>query len=204
LTTQHPLLRRAKAYLERLLAMRVPFPDPPEKNPRWQTGWRLFTAATLARIAPQHWAINPTFELWSEIALRTFARGRYDPAAELEAHRELTAIDGDLRYLHINNVYALALLGARSAELPTRTQTALLRWLFARDEAMIYLPVNLRRAPPPRKLVDTLRALEILSAFAPWRSHAKPLMESINSLPRNRLQVEIYTRVLSLLRRYIS
>ena len=184
----HPILRRAQRYIVAVLNERITFPES-EKNNRWPTGWRLFAAATLATIAPRHRAVDPVWNLWSQIAQQTFVKSRYDPRRELEAHRRLTGIDGDLRYLHISNKYALTLLGARAHALPPRTERAMLRWLSVRGRGSVYLSQN----PLPR--------LEILSHFPSWRGF---FAKHIRSLWPIKPRFGDPASVLTLLRRFVD
>jgi len=91
LDVSHPILSKAARYLVGLLeGPLADFPDLPEKDDRWATGARLFTAATLALVQPDHPVLDDVWNLRLSIAQRTFAPGRYDAGAETLAHRELT------------------------------------------------------------------------------------------------------------------
>lgn len=86
LDVSHPILSRAARYLVGLLEGPLAgFPDPPERNDRWATGARLFTAAMLALVQPDHPILDEVWNLWLSIAQRVFAVGRYDPEAEMLA-----------------------------------------------------------------------------------------------------------------------
>ena len=87
LDADHPMLRAAAAHLTAILGGQIECCDPPEKNDRWPAGVQLFAAATLARIDPHHPAVDGPWQLWQEIAWRTLNSGRYDPEAEVLAHR---------------------------------------------------------------------------------------------------------------------
>lgn len=118
-----PLLRRTQRYLADLLRGRREFPER-EKNDRYIPGWTLFAAATLARIDPNHLAIDKPFDIWRDILLRTFKDGRFNAAREVAAHRELHNIQNDIRYLELRNKYAVYLLGSRVEQLPPRIESA--------------------------------------------------------------------------------
>lgn len=90
LENTHPILVKAKNYLVGIMHGRSAFPDRPEKNNRWATGVRLFTAATLARIEPEHPELARDRRLWAQIALRTFQTGSYREDDEAQAHADLT------------------------------------------------------------------------------------------------------------------
>ncbi|MEW6252751.1 MAG: hypothetical protein AB1716_19115 [Planctomycetota bacterium] len=173
------MLRRAVGYLSRLLAGRLAFPDPPEKNDSWPTGVNLFVGATLALLDRDNPALDGTWRLWAEIARRTFASGRYDAAAELRAHRELTGRSGARHWLRLNNRYAVALLGARARELPRRLERAYALWLLELPAGLGYLGVPLCR-PPPRLSAFGYDAWftshELLSALPSWRTLARSVI----------------------------
>ena len=126
----HPILSKAARYLVGLLeGPLADFPDPPEKNDRWATGARLFTAATLALVQPDHPALDEVWYLWVSIAQRTFTSGRYDPEAEMLAHRELTGATVRDSYPVLSGKYQLALLSGRPDALPRDLEQALLDWV---------------------------------------------------------------------------
>jgi energy-converting hydrogenase A subunit M len=58
-----PALRNAARYLANLLEGKANYLDRPERNDRWPTGVRLFAAATLARIQPDHAALDDVWNL---------------------------------------------------------------------------------------------------------------------------------------------
>ena len=127
LDVSHPILSKAARYLVGLLeGPLADFPDLPEKDDRWATGARLFTAATLALVQPDHPTLDGVWNLWLSIAQRTFASGRYDPGAEIQAHRELTGATARGSYLVLSGKYQLALLSACSGALPRDLEKALL------------------------------------------------------------------------------
>lgn len=106
------IFHRTINYLSRLLEASIEFPDPPERNDRWATGTQLFAASTLARISPILPVLDESWKLWATIAERTFASGKYDPGAEMQAHERLTGASVKSSYLVLNNRYQLALLGS--------------------------------------------------------------------------------------------
>jgi hypothetical protein len=179
LDVSHPMLLRAVAYLSRLLAGRLRFPDPPEKSDSWPTGVQMYAGATLARIDPQNAALDEVWRLWAEILRRTFAAGRHDAATELRAHRELTGRSGALNWLRLNNRYAVALLGARAWALPGSAERAYTRWLWEHPAGLGYLGVPLCRPPERRSpfVYDAwFTSQELLSIFPSWRKLACPLV----------------------------
>jgi hypothetical protein len=171
----HRVLSRAAGYLERVLEGSSACRDRPEKNDRWPTGVRLFSAATLARIQPEHPALDEVWELWRTIARRTFAAGAYDPQAEVEAHRELTGASVKDSYLTMDNKYALALLGARADRLPAELKRALLGWVWHKPDGIRYLGEPVAHPPQRHKagrLERWFASQELLGRFPRWRDLA--------------------------------
>jgi len=158
-------------YLSGLLNGTVDFPDPPERNNRWATGKQLFAAATLARISPTLPILDKTWELWATIAERTFASGRYDLEAEIQAHQMLTGASVKDSYLVLNNRYQLVLLGSRVARLPKAVEYTMVDWVWHKDDGVGYLEVPLANLPSrftPGMLDRLFTSLEILSCFPSW------------------------------------
>ncbi len=175
LDESHPILQKAIQYLVGLLENRSTFPDPPEKNDRWETGTRLFTASTLARIQPHHPALNETMKLWTVIAEKTFASGRYDPDAEIEAHRQLTGATVKDGYLRLRGKYQLVLLGSCPNLLSQQTEKSLVNWLRHNTDGIGYLDMPL--TPPrldftPSQMERWFTSIEIVSRYSAWRSWA--------------------------------
>ena len=155
-------------YLSCLLEGRIDFPDPPERNSRWETGKKLFAAATLARICPTLRILDETWNLWATIAEHTFASGRHNSEAEIRAHEMLTGASVKDSYLVLNNRYQLALLGSRAARLPKTVENALVDWVWHKSDGVGYLEIPLAN-PPSRYtagMLDRLfTSLELLSNF---------------------------------------
>ena len=182
LDRSHPVLHRAARYCHDVLSKRVAFPDPPERNDRWETGWRLFTAATLAQIQPNARILDPHWNLWAQIVERTFASGRYDPDAERQAHRELTAVQSDLHYLQLAGRHHLLLLGSRADQLPRRTAKCFVEWLWHTRGRIGYLDSPFTKPPIGLRgfsLSGWFTSHELLSAFPGWRSLAKTLVQGL-------------------------
>jgi hypothetical protein len=176
----HPVLRKASRYVTGILSGTIQFPDSPEKNDRWPTGRRLFCAATLAQIQPGHPILDGIWTLWATIAQRTFASGAYDPEAEIGAHRELTGASVKDSYLVLNNKDSLTLLGSRADALPRDVETALLSWVWHKEDGVRYLGEKLDippRHPEPGPLDRWLTSLELLARFPSWRGLAKRAMQ---------------------------
>jgi hypothetical protein len=182
LNSREPIFRKTARYLRRLLEGSIDFPDPPESNERWATGTRLFVAATLAQLQPQLPALDEVWDLWAAIACRTFASGKYDPDAEIQAHRELSGISQELRYLQLRNRYTLTLLGSRAQLLPGDTEKALLNWVWRKEGGIGYLGVPLSRPPRPsarssrRWFLAQFASQELLSRYPSWRPLAERLI----------------------------
>ncbi len=158
----------------------IDFPDPPEKNDRWPTGWRLFCAAMLALIQPNLPILDDVWNPWVTIVRRTFASGAYDPGAEIRTHRELTGASVKGSYLVLNNKHTLTLLGSRADALPHDLEAALLTWVWHRKDGIRYLGETLYIPPrrlKPGPLDRWLTSLELLSSFPSWRRFAKDAIQ---------------------------
>jgi hypothetical protein len=181
LEADHPILRKTAQYLTSILEGTVQYRDPPEKNNRWPTGVRLFAAATLAQIQPDLPVLDEGWDLWATIACRTFSSGEYDPRAEILAHRELTGIRGELRYLILNNKYSLALLGSRATALASEVESTLLDWIWHHRDGIGYLGQPMYLSPAvgksPGHLDAWFRSLELLAKFPSWRDLAGETMQ---------------------------
>jgi len=168
LEASDPTFQAAVEYLSRLLEGRIDFPDPPERNNRWETGKKLFAAATLARVWPTLRILDETWGLWATIAEHTFASGRYDSEAEIRAHEMLTGASVKDSYLVLNNRYQLALLGSRAVRLPRTVENALVDWIWHKSDGVGYLEIPLAN-PPSRYtsgMLDRLfTSLELLAHF---------------------------------------
>ncbi len=180
LEASDPIFRSTISYLSRLLEGLIDFPDPLERNNRWVTGKKLFVAATLARICPTHPALDKTWELWATIARHTFTSGKYDPEAEIQAHRTLTGASVQDSYLVLNNRYQLALLGARASKLPKALENALVDWVWHKEDSVGYLEIPLSN--PPKRFTHGMldrffTSLEILSNFLSWRMFADNVVD---------------------------
>jgi hypothetical protein len=172
LDARHPCMQKTIIYLAGVLRNEIKFPDPPECNDRWQTGIQLFTAAMLARLDPAHPLLDDPWLLWAEIAARTFMDGDYDPAAEIQAHRQLTGATIKDSYLVLNNKYALALLSARIADLEPVLGTRILEWVWSNPQGVRYLGVTPSRLPigaSPTTLELWFTSYELLARFPGWR-----------------------------------
>ncbi len=175
LDNSHPIFCRVVDYLAQLLRVDIEFPDWAERNDRWPTGVQLFAAATLAQLKPNHLFVDEAWELWAEIAARTFAGGSYDPDAEIQAHRALTGATIKGSYLVLNNKYALTLLSARVGELPENLETQLSRWVWEHPHGVRYISVPAATLPLDAypSLVDRwFSTHELLSGFPVWRDFA--------------------------------
>ena len=180
LDARHPMLHRAADHLASILRGEVAFPDPPERNDRWPTGVRLFVAAALARLRPDHTALAHERRLWRDIASDTFASGHYDAAREAAAHARRTGATVTGSYLVLNSRYHLELLGSDPEGLSPSFEAGLLRWLWQRPDGIGYLDAPLQRPPAarPGALDRWLRSHELLARLFPsWRHHAGPVVD---------------------------
>ncbi len=163
----HPVLSKALNYLVEVHSGKLPFPDRAEKNNRWETGKRLFTAAAIAWIDPYNLAIRPEVELWREIACRTFQSGEYCQEDETRAHDDLTGADVAGSYLTLRGKYQLTLLGCLESSLPESVETALLQWLFQLPDGIGYLTMPLAIPPiaHPGQLDRWFTSNELLARY---------------------------------------
>ena len=176
----HPILDKAKNYLAGVLHGQIAFPDRPEKNNRWATGVRLFTAATLARIEPEQPELARDRQLWGQIALRTFQSGSYNEDDEAQAHAELTGASVRGSYLRLRGKYQLTLLGSIPGGLPPKVEMALLAWLWQIPDGLGYLSVRLQPPPTDRSgVIDRWFAShELLGQYYQhWASFAAPAVD---------------------------
>ena len=174
LNLDSPILKKVSKHIKSILTGKTGFPDPPEKNDRWETGYQLFAASTLAMIEPNAKAIDKYWNLWLEIAARTFASGVYNEADEIQAHRELTGASVRRSYLVLNSKYHMLLLGARSQEIPAKLQKALAGWVFNHRTGIGYLGQPLFRPPRLKSFpIDAwLSSHEVMSRFGVWKMFA--------------------------------
>lgn len=179
LEASDPIFRSTIGYLSRLLEGSIDFPDPPERNNRWATGKQLFAAATLARICPTLQILDKTWELWATIVKHTFASGKYDQEAEIQAHQMLTGASVKDSYLVLSSRYQLALLGSRATKLPETLEHALVDWVWHKNDGIGYLEIplsNLPRRFTPGMLDRLFTSLELLSSFPCWRRFADSII----------------------------
>src|SRR4030042_980713 len=141
LEASDPTFQAAIEYLSRLLEGRIDFPDPPERNNRWETGKKLFAAATLARICPTLPILDETWNLWASIAEHTFASGKYDAEAEIRTHEMLTGASVKDSYLVLSSRYQLALLGSRASKLQKTVENVLVNWVWHKSDGIGYLEI---------------------------------------------------------------
>jgi len=179
LDTSHPIFCHLVDYLTKLLNGDIEFPDPPERNDRWPAGVQLFVAATLAQLKPNHPLVDQAWDLWTEIAVRTFSAGEYSAEAEIQAHRELTGATIAGSYLVLNNKYALLLLSARSDNLPKNLAERLLRWSWQHPDGLRYLGIAAADLPEnaPPGIIDRWFSTQVLLArFPGWSSLAADMV----------------------------
>jgi hypothetical protein len=229
----HSILALAAKYLAAVVEGRAHASDPAERNDRWPAGLQLFAAATLARIDPDCASLDPAWELWHEIARRTFASGAYNPDAEAIAHLDLTGASVRGTHLTIENRYAVSLLGSRADRMDPGVRAALYRWLWNHPQGLGYL-----NAPPavflPRDAASGfaerwLWSHEVLADLS-TRAAVGPILDSLEArrrgdgfwdlgsrasfafaLPlsetwrgRNARAIDWTTRILSLISRWVS
>lgn len=162
----HPILQKTVTYILSVLKGETRFPDRFEKNDLWTTGMRLFLAATLSLIQPNHPILDRDRSIWVEICNRTFQSGNYSEEAEILAHTELTGVSVKGSYLVIDGKYQLTLLGSIPGALPRELQLALMRWLRERPAESIRLPYSNDWRKSRARFIDwTTRLLALLRSL---------------------------------------
>lgn len=175
----HPMMAGAINYLVRFLKGQIDFPDPAEKNNRWPTGTKLFAASTLACVKPKHPALDESLNLWAALAEETFASGKHDPEAEIEAHRKLTGASVKNSYLRLHSKYQIILLSSRTNLLSRKAEKGLLNWLWSKSDGMGYLDMPLaplKNGASASQVDRWFTSLEIMSRFTGWRERAKDIV----------------------------
>lgn len=178
LDARHEILTKASDHICMVLDKAIPFPDPPEKNERWETGTRLFTASTLSLITPAHPSLDRDRAFWKEIANRTFQSRKYCEEDEIKAHSDLTGVSMQNTYLIVSGKYQLNILGSKPGLLSTGVENALLQWLWKKTTGIGYLTVPLDRPPQTPGQVDPwLASHELLArGFPGWAGIAQDSM----------------------------
>ncbi len=162
----HPILQKTATYILSVLKSETRFPDRYEKNDRRPTGMRLFLAATLSLIQPNHPILDRDRSIWVEICTRTFQSGNYSEEAEILAHKELTGASVKGSYLVIDGKYQLTLLGSIPGTLPREIELALMRWLRERPAESIRLPYSNDWRKSQARFIDwTTRVLALLRSL---------------------------------------
>ena len=174
-----PVLSDVATHCEALLNGKDPFPDPPERNDRWETAWRLFVASTLSLIRPRSKLVQRASTTWRTILEAAFDAGKYDAEAESDAHRRLTGATVRGSYLQLDNRYAVELLAANAHEIPNRLCAAYVTWLSHRPGGLRYLgapPLNPARLGKPNAFDRWLSTWGLLSRYPGWEEWADPAM----------------------------
>lgn len=162
------VLTSAHTYMGRILKEEIPFPDPPESNPRWQWGTQLFTAAYMSRLEPHHEELIPHHQVWMNIVESAFQSGIYRLEDELSAHEDLTGLE-DVKYLRINSKYHVMLIQAIQMQMEPELLTKYIDWLL--HEGIGYIHPNRAITPIPLderpSYLDTswFASLELLAGF---------------------------------------
>ena len=176
----HPILAKAAGYIERVLDQRLPFPDPPETNDRWETGKRLFLASTLSLILPDHPLVTRERTLWLAIAERAFQSGEYRLEDEIAAHAELTGASIRHSYLTLSGKYQLILIGTHHRKLPFSFEKSLVAWVWDLPEGIGYYtqPLNVPPDIRPEAVDRWLSSIAlILQRFPAGARHAQPAIQ---------------------------
>ncbi len=167
----HPVLSRATAYIEQVLAGQAHITDLKEKNEAWPLLIRFILAGRLAallgrwpQIDPQHPLIYDSWESLLEVAKRAFASGHYRLADEVKAFLAITGIHVPKGFLE--SQHALWIISARP--LPGQLERDLVDWVWNKPDGIRYVRVPLAN-PRPRTIAYWLKSMNILARFASWR-----------------------------------
>lgn len=174
------LLVKTADFLEAVLAGYITIRDHAERNDRWPHGIELFTASTLARINPRANVLDEAWEKWFAIAQNSVASGCYEEQAELDAARRVLRVSVKDSYLRLSSRYALSLLSSRADHIPGYVETALLKWIWTREQGVGYLGRPLSRPPTvnsPKSVELWLRSHEILARFPGWFQVARDIFD---------------------------
>ena len=180
INSNNPRLQQTRVYIQKIIAGKRPFPDPPEKNDRWLVGMRLFLASTLSKLDPAAPEVEIEREKWVEIASYAYRSGNYSGSDEDQAHILIHGVPAGHGYLRINGRYQLQLIGSKVNSLTQQTGHALLEWLWNKPEGIGYLcvPLNIPPAFPSSRMDLWLRSLEILSHYLPfWVNKGASIIE---------------------------
>ncbi len=160
----HPVLSRAKAYIEKVLVGQAHITDREEKNAAWPLLIRFILAGRLAQIRPEHPLIDDSWESLMEVARRAFASGQYSLADEVKAFLAITGIHVPKAFLE--SQHALWILSARP--LPGQLERDLVDWVWNKPDGIRYVRVPLAN-PRPRTIAYWLKSMNILARFVSWR-----------------------------------
>jgi hypothetical protein len=176
----HPILAKAASYIERVLDQRIPFPDPPESNNRWETGKRLFLASTLSLILADHPLVIRERSLWLAIAKRAFQSGEYRLEDEIAAHTELTGASIRQSYLTLNGKYQLNLLGSHLRTAPFSFEKSIVAWVWGLPKGIGYYtqPLNMPPDAKPEAVDRWLSSLALILKCVPaGAQHLQPAIQ---------------------------
>jgi len=124
------------------------------------------------------------WDLWHEIARRSFAGGSYSADAEADAHRDLTGASVCGTYLVLSNRYALSLLAARAARMDEAVRRAIALWVGHRPDGVGYygLPLSVPpEASSPGVFERFLLSHEVVARFSVPAAPTGPLADWLGS-----------------------
>jgi hypothetical protein len=170
----HPVLCRARDYLENVLAGKAHITDREEKNEAWPLIIKLILLGRLAQIEPTHPMVAESWKYLAEVARRAFASGHYCLADEAQAHLELSGRRVPNGFLE--SQHALWTLASRP--LPPKLEQDLVQWIWNKPDGIRYVRVALTN-PQPRTAAYWLKSLNILSRFSSWRQVCADILNKL-------------------------
>jgi hypothetical protein len=165
------VLRRAQAYIEKVLTGQVHITDWEEKSEAWPLLIRFMLAGRLAalqgrwpQIEPAHPLLEDGWECLAKVAKRAFASGQYCLDDEVEGLLDLTGLHVPKGFLE--SQHALWILSTR--QLSGRLEQNLIEWIWNKSDGIRYVRVPLAE-PQHRTIAYWFRSINILTRFASWQ-----------------------------------
>ena len=174
------LLQKTLTYVRSVMDGTATWTDPPEKHEGWPVNTRFITAATLLLLDSADERAIPSTHAWTDVAVETFADGCYSPEAEQAAHRRVNDIHTRGKHLKLAGLYPLLLLSSGFADLPAKTEKALLDWVWNKADGIYYVYSD-RVSDPPEldspHFIDWLEEVRLLCRFEYGKTLCRPVIE---------------------------
>jgi hypothetical protein len=171
LGADHVVLRRAQAYIEKVLTGQAHITDWEEKSEAWPLLIHFILAGRLAALQGRWPQIEPAHPLWEDgwdclakVARRAFGSGQYRLGDEVKGFLDLTGLHVPKGFLE--SQYALWILSTRP--LPGKLDQDLVEWIWNKPDGIRYVRVPLAE-PQHRTIAYWFRSINILTRFACWQ-----------------------------------